>query len=736
LGSTEIGRTVCLWCHSHCVIRVHSRDGRLVAVEGDQDHPRGEVFARTVAACPRARHAAEWFHHPDRLNHPLKRVGARGEGRFQRIGWEQALDDIASRLSGIRSTHGAEAVATTSGTYRTPDEYRRRFFYLFGSPNCISQGHICWGVSNMVSAALCGLSCNAVTPRPGKTGCIFLLGSNPAQAEVSSWRLILEAKRKGAVLIVVDPRRTQAAQAADLWLQVRPGTDGALLLAMLNVVAAENLADREFVTRWCHGYDALCERVKTCTPEWAEPITRIPAAAIRQAARMYATHGPCTSSSYLGVDQTSNCVSALHARYALMAITGNLDRVGADFGRPPTPLYVPESDVELWDRLPEEQKRKQLGSDAFPLLAWPGYDAVQEHVLSVHGRRMTSSHHCFGHAPSVFAAARTGKPYPVTAMLTAANNPLVTMPNARGVLEALRALDLYVVADTVMTPSAMMADYVLPAASFLERPSLFSGSDTAGFLTGGRAPMPGVVEGRYERRPDFDLWRGLGLRLGQEADWPWPDLEAAYDARLAPLGHTLRSFAEAGGHLSLRHGSVRWQDAGFATATGKFELYSLVFEKLGLDPLPSWSEPSESPLSTPALATDYPLILTTGGRVNVMYHSEHRQVEGLRRLHPAPLVQIHPDTACALGIADGDRVVIETPRGCIVQTCCVFDGVSPDVVHAEHGWWFPERGNGPEGIAGALESNVNVLTDDEPRSCNRASGGWPLRALLCRVRKA
>jgi len=550
---------------------------------------------------------------------------------------------------------------------------------------------------------------------------------------VSSWRHILETQQAGAKVIVVDPRCTRTASGADLWLQVRPGTDAALLMAMLNVIIGEGLHDRDFVTRYSIGFDALADRVKECTPEWAAPITWVPAEKIAQAARWYSTLRPATSSSYVGIDQTSNSVAALQARFALMAITGNLDVPGGDFGRPPTPLYIGEAGVEMYDSLPIEQKRKQLGADRYPLLSWHGYEAIQENVSRVFGRRMTSSHHCFAHAPSVFAAAITGKPYQVRAIITAANNPVVTMPNALRVKEALAKLDLYVVADSWMTPSARLADFVLPTASFLERPAVFSGSDTAIFITGGQAAMPNVVPGEWERPTDYDLWRGLGVRLGQEQHWPWKDLEEAYDYRLSPLGHTVKSFAQAGGHMSLKRGLMSWRDVGFATPSGKFELSSSILERLGRDPLPAYVEPAESPVSTPEVATEFPLVLTTGGRFNVMYHSEHRQIEGLRRMHPDPLVQIHPQTASALGVADGDWVVIETRRGAIRQRCTLFAGIDPRVVHAEHGWWFPERKDDSEGPLGGLESNVNVLTDDAPEACNPVTGGWPLRAMLCRV---
>jgi anaerobic selenocysteine-containing dehydrogenase len=174
---------------------------------------------------------------------------------------------------------------------------------------------------------------------------------------------------------------------------------------------------------------------------------------------------------------------------------------------------------------------------------------------------------------------------------------------------------------------------------------------------------------------------------------------------------------------------------GFGTPTGKVELYSTIFEKWGYDPLPHYEEPKESPLSTPELAKEYPLMLITGGRFQPYFHSEHRQIESIRKRRPEPLVQIHPETAKKLGIEDGDWVWIETPRGRVRQKCTYFDGIHPQVVHGEHGWWFPEIPGEAPWLGGVWESNINVVVDDDPNRCNPISGGWPLKTALCKVYK-
>jgi anaerobic selenocysteine-containing dehydrogenase len=179
----------------------------------------------------------------------------------------------------------------------------------------------------------------------------------------------------------------------------------------------------------------------------------------------------------------------------------------------------------------------------------------------------------------------------------------------------------------------------------------------------------------------------------------------------------------------------RLEKMGFATPTGKCELYSTVLEKLGYDPLPNYEEPFETTVSRPDLAKNYPLTLITGGRFLPMFHSDQRQIDSVRSKHPNPLVQLHPDTAKSLDIGDGDWVWVESPRGRIRMKCKYFDGIDPQVVHCEHGWWFPELPGEEPWLHGVWESNVNVLTDDDPDHCNKISGGWPLKTSLCKVYK-
>jgi anaerobic selenocysteine-containing dehydrogenase len=310
---------------------------------------------------------------------------------------------------------------------------------------------------------------------------------------------------------------------------------------------------------------------------------------------------------------------------------------------------------------------------------------------------------------------------------------MVTVPNTKLVYEAIKKLDLYVVMDFFMTPSGQLADYVLPATTYLERPWLWTYSG----IVGSERAMPKSVPEEYDRRDDYDFWRGLGLQMGQkEEDWPWDSLEHVYDYRLSPLGMTFKEFMDGGGVLSSPKKYRGFEKTGFATPSGKIELFSSVLSELGYDPLPEHVEPPESPISRPDLLREYPFILITGGRHLPYYHSEHRQVRSARKMHPDPLMQIHPKVAEEYGISNGDWVWIESPRGRVKQRCEIFEGIDPRVVHAQHGWWFPEMEGSAPTLHGVFLSNINLLTDDNPDVCNPIHGGWPLRGLLCKIYRA
>ncbi len=740
----EVKSAICEFCNPRCRILVYSENGKMVKMEEDKSHPRAATVWPPIEACPRFRGTAEFMYHPDRITFPLKRAGEKGEGKWQQISWEQAFDEIADKMGELRAKYGAETLAFHGGTLRTTMWVSPRFLNLFGTPNNVSPANVCHAPCINMGTAMLGwppihrtfLRFEKDAQGKMTTGCVMLIGINPPESRPHMWKSVRDAKEQGVKLIVLDPRRTETAELADIWLQLRPGTDTALLMSMINVIIEEDLYDKEFVEKWCHGFAELRERAREYTPEKVAELTWLPAEQIREAARMYANNTPTITTNGMGLEQQSSAIAGIQAKFILSMITGSIDVPGGDYIPGPA-RCVTEPELELREMQPPEQKKKQIGTDRFRFIGWPGHDAIMPHVMKVWGKPVSGQHaFAAAHHPSVYRAILSGEPYPVRAMLGVASNPMITQPNIKLIHKALKSLDLYVVQDYWLTPSAELADYVLPVASWLERPYLAAGLGTLDTILGGEKALPSTIPGEYDRKTDYEIMRGLGIRLGQEKYWPWEDLEQVYDYMLEPIGLTFKEFMAQGGHEAPPRQYRKYEQMGFGTPTGKAELSSTILEQLGYDPLPSYEEPHENPVSKPELAKEYPLMLNTGGRIRVYFHSEHRQIDSIRRRYPHPLVQIHPEKAAELGIEDGDWVWIESPRGRIRMKCKLFKGIDPRVVHCEHGWWFPELPGEEPWLHGVWESNINVLTDDDPDVCDKMGGGWPLKWGLCRVYKA
>ena len=727
----ETKKAVCVWCKAECGILIEIENGHLEAAYPDPDWSRA-VHPHPIA-CPRLRAAKEYFYHPDRLNFPQKRLGARGSGKWETISWEQALDDIATRTQELTDKYGGETIAMARGTgYRTDPYALARFFRTLGTPNTCTQGQICYLPRAKMADAMAGYYPH-YSVRP-ETRCIVVIGTEPLVSRPITASQIRTARSQGAKLIVVDPRRTHLADEADFWLPLRPGTDAALLLGMLWVIITEELYDQEFVGKWCHGFQELKARVAEYPLSRVSEITNLEPDIIASAARMYATTRPGCFVEGLGIEHNPDVAPALQARWALAGLTANIDVPGGEEQVGPYPDILTDSELEPKINLPPSQMEKQIGAERFKLLSRRTLGLVNPNSYRVWGKPFAP--YAAAHAPSVYRAMLTGKPYAVRALYCFAANPLVTQANPQLVAEAINSLDLVVVADIFPTPTTALADYVLPAASWLECPILWDFSSHANHLVAGEAALPTTVPGKYEHKTDYEIYRELSIRLGKGDYWPWPTLEAYYDAQLKPLGLTHHEYVYQR-RCDLKPSRYhKYQDKGFATATGKVELYSTVLEKLGYDPLPAYTEPAETIISDPDLALKYPLTLINGGRIREFFHSEWRQIESVRQLHPDPLVQIHPTTATGLGISDGDWVWLETRRGRIKQRAELTDRVQPQVVHAEHGWWYPELPEDAPIDQRTWLSNINVLLDDDPEVCSPVTGGWPLRTALCRIYKA
>jgi len=697
---TVVLKSVCRACHGGCGTLMHVQDGRLVKVRGDPESPlnRGRL-------CPIGTVARDLVYHPDRLKHPMRRLGARGSGRWQRVSWDEALDEISARLLEIRAQYGPEAIALGTGTGRHHIRWVSRFGNALGTPNWCEPGFAqCF--HPRVNTCLLTFGdfpvCDFTGDTPPK--CILYWGHNPLDSgpDGETRFNVRDALDANPRLIVVDPRETELARRAEVWLRVRPGADDALALAMLNVLIGERLYDAQFVARWTHGFEALAAHVGRYTPEWAEPITWVSAPKIRAAARLFAQTKPAMLEWGCAIEHTPKCIQTVRALSLLPALTGNIDVPGGwvfgmkGLGRFPS----------LIENLGPEVSAKRLGAERFRLLGGEGADLPAAHI------------------PTLLQAMREGKPYPVKAFLVFGNNTLTTYANSRLVHESLLKLDFMVCADLFMTPTAELADIVLPAAAWPELDQIVGLPTIAANVVLAQQKTVQIGECKSDEEIFVALARRMKLGLCEEP------VKEVLDRQLADGGVGL-TFDELKrkGFVKLPFRYRKYEERGFRTPTGRIELYSTRFEQLGYAPLPYYEEPPESPFSAPEVAREFPLVLTTGGRIPFFFNSEHRQLANLRKAYREPRAEIHPDTAARHGIADGGWMWIETRRGRIRQRAKFSQGIDARVVNAEHGWWFPEE---PAPEYGVWKSNANVLTDNGP-PYDPAMGTYQLRALLCRV---
>lgn len=685
----------CRMCHGGCGVIVYTKKGRAVKISGDPDCP---INHGTL--CPKGFASLQLAYHPDRLTTPVRRIGPRGSGRWEPISWDQALDAIADRINGYKHDFGAESIVMGYGTGRENESVIYRFANLLGTPNVLTAGHFCYGPRIATSIITCGS--NPIVDYENRPKCIMVWGnnlviSNPDEYKGESFSVSLD---KGAKLIVVDPRMTRMANRADIWLQLNPGTDTALALGMANVIVNEGLYDHGFVETYVHGWQAFVERVNQYPPETVSQITGVPEDKIKAAARLYATTKPAGIQWGVAIEQQINCADNDRALMALMGITGNIDVPGGQVLFK-TPNIVKVSTFGAHKQLSKEQAAKRLGGDRFRLA----------------GKFGIINPKC------VWDAVLTEKPYPVKMIFLISSNPLLTRARPSEVYRALEKVEFLAVSDFFITPTAEMADIVLPASTWLEMDYIGDYWKRHGYLL----PRRKVIQ-VGQCRPDHEMINALAHRVGQGQHW-WETFAGGLDYILEPMGITFEQFKQMDyirGEVAYR----KYEKNGFSTPTGKFELYSTLLEKWGYDPLPAYHEPPESTRSTPQRLKTYPYTLITGRRIPGFFHTENRQLPWMRGLHRDPVVEIHPDTAAKEGIQEGDWVVIESRRGKIRQRAKFFKGLRPEVISAEHAWWFPEA---KDNQGDWKSSNVNMLIDNAYDNCDPAMGATHIRSLLCRV---
>ena len=710
-------------CHEGCGVLLYTKDNKLVKVEGDPEDPfnHGRL-------CPRCLALPQAVNHPDRLLHPMKRVGERGEGKWENITWDEAYDTIERKFKDISKQYGPESIVGFRGTGRDMIWQQGRLMYAIGSPNessCLS-GIACYvprmSAMAMTSGGLSVADCSQFhadrydNPEWVVPETILLWGNNPVISNpdyfYGYW--ITDCMKRGSKLITIDPRLTWLASRSEIWLPLRPGTDGALALGMLNIIIKEGLYDKEFVEKWTYGFDRLAERAAEYPVEKVAKITWLPEEKIIAAARMYATSKPAAIQWGLAIDMQKQGVPTAIAISDLWTITGNLDVPGGNiYATPPSGVW--QNVAGGWgyrEVLTEEQRQMKIGVKKYPMYMFGLTYASSDETLR---------------------AMETADPYPVKAAWIQTTNPLACMgQDPKRWYKAFRGLDFVVGVDLFMTPTIMaLADLVLPVAAFSEKSS-FRGQIY--YLS----PVTKAISPAGECKSDLEINMELGRRFNSEV-WPWDTPEEVMDEILKPANMTYQQLKETGPvytkyvYRKYEKGMLRQDGSpGFETPTGRVELYATLFEHFGLDPLPFYEEPSLSPVSTPEIYEDYPLILMTGVRSPALFHSEHRQIPTLRALHPDPVLEIHPDTAASLGIQDGDWVWIENQKDRIRQKAKLTRAIHPKMVLGQHAWWFPEKPGPEPSLFGVWDVNINRLLDMKPGT---TGFGADVKCILCKVYK-
>ncbi|HEU4342906.1 MAG TPA: molybdopterin-dependent oxidoreductase [Candidatus Binatia bacterium] len=786
-------RGYCALCTAHCATITTVENGRVARLDPDPDHPNGGVM------CIKGKAAPELLYHPDRLDYPLKRTRPKTDPDpgWIRVSWDEALTDITDRLLAIRKRHGPKAIALAKGTGSgtSIDDAMRwlaRFLNAFGSPNWVSTTHVCnWHRDTGFSFTF---GANLPTPDLAHSKTFVLWGHNPSSTSLILAHDIVAARARGMKTVVIDPRRVGTGSQADMLLQVRPGTDGALALAMIHCLMEESWYDVAFVRRWTNGplllnsasgrlvteadlsedgspdryvvwdelksepviydgatgvferdgvqpalfgarslktkhgleiackpaFERLGEIASAYAPERSEKITWVRADKVWKTALLLAHNRPVSMYMWNGVGQHTNATQTSRAIASLYALLGDFDRPGGNVIFP----KIPTNDVGGKEFLAKDVAALRVGRERKPIgpPAKPGNCAAYD----------------------VFTAVLEERPYPVKAILNFGSNTIMSTGDSNRGRAAFSALELAVAAELFMTPTAELCDYVLPAASFLEMSNLTTAFEHRPRGKTHLQYRSAVVEPLAERRSDTWIVFELAKRLGFGEKFWHGDVDAGYAHELAPTGITLEQLKGNPGGISrptdptyekhtkqTNDGGVR----GFATPSRKVELYSHTFAAHGYPPMPQYVEPAVSPLSQPALAAEYPLVLTNA-KFTTFIHSQQRALPSLRKAAPEPTADIHPESAARFDIKNKQWMVIESPRGAIRVRARVTPNIVPGVVCCQHGWWQACEELELPGYDAYLDEGANPSLLIGTDLADPISGSLPHRSYLCRIRRA
>jgi len=781
----------CGLCVARCGTVAIVEDGRFIRLEPDPSHPTGQ------ALCAKGRAAPELVYHRERLTHPLRRTRPKGDPDpgWERISWDDALDQIAGEMRRIADRCGPEAVCFSTSSPSSSGigdsvPFIRRLMNAFGSPNVVHSLDLCgWGrygaTRYTYGIAGTGTAAGGTMPDIANSGCLILWGYNPSFSRLTHATATVEALKRGMRLIVVDPRHVGLASKADLWLRVRPGTDGALALGIAYLMIEHGWYDRNFIRTWSNGPmlvradtgrvltardldpdgdpgrhiawdtatnrpvpyggdcaglaldgefliptpegDVICHPVfelytRLCRhypPERVEAICWIPRAQVEKAARLIWQSRPVSYYAWSGHEQHANVTQTARAISLLYALTGCFDAPGGNIVLP-----VPPAGAITGEELPAAKRMA------------PTVGLVDRPLGPARSGNVTTR--------ELYRAILEGKPYPIRGLIGFGCNMLLSHADGRHVRHALAALEFYVHTDLFMTPTAQLADVVLPAASCFEREALKIGFDTSPETQSHIQLRPAVVPPPGEAWPDTDIVFALAARLGLGEQFWDGDIDAAYRHQLGPTRVTLEQLRAAPGGvqvpLSPRYAKFAETDAngeprGFPTPSHRIELYSQTFLDHGYAPLPDFEEPKMGPSARPDLAERFPLILTTA-KATLFCQSQHRALPSLRRRALDPAVNLHPAAARARGIANGDWVSIETPDGSVRARARFNKDIHPGVVVGEHGWWQACAAIGAPGYEPFEPGGANLNLIIGGAVLDPVSGTASHKSYLCEIRRA
>lgn len=777
----------CRSCYGRCGLLGHVVNGRLVKIEGNPDIPNNQG-----TNCLRSMAIPQLLYSPHRLKYPMKRVGKRGEGKWQRISWDEAMATCAKKFTEIKEKYGANTIIYQHGTGR--DNFMisslQQLWWQFGTGMNFATGNLCWVGSYFVSRRIYGDECQYTGWNAKHTNCMMMMSRSMLSRGYYDWISVLEARKRGAKLIVIDPRFSTMASKADLWLPIRPTSDLAFVLYLTNAIIKNKQYDEKFVKKWTVGTFLV-------SPEgWL----------LRESDLVEGG----SEHRYIVWDNNSNSHKYWDAE-ALEWETPGIDpalfgayQVGGKECKPGFQLMA--DSVSKWT-VEKTSEATTIPKDKLELAAkWWGESIP--HACFARGQKVEFSHNVSGISQAltnmmaisgtfdveggqniardhseirdnndIFRVAKKsqdqidmwrnadklspnpgqykilgamgvhssttksmidGHPIQARAYWGQTSEPLVSYPDSEAILKGFKNLEFMVNVDLFITPTGEMCDILLPAAHQNEVDRIENAHSGHGWPASHtfhiRQPFTKPIG---EARDDVDIIFDMASRLG--VDMGFKDKYDYMNYMLKPLKWDFEKFRKKVFHTTPEHfrryetGKLRHDHRpGFETYTGKVNIYSEDLKRYGWGPLPRFMEGPETPRAKPEDAAEYPYQLITGARSHSYFHSEYRQSPYMRQLHSFPRLQLHPKTASKEGIKEGDWVWIESKYGKCRQMAQVTEQIPEYLIHADHDWWFPEKP--AKELHGAFDSNINLVNHNEGPS--DPAIGTDAYTALCKIYKA